>query len=552
MNTLEQLIESAYKTSENTEKYPFTDFIKRILNCIPVAIVITDFEDKILFANSHGQQKLSMTTDLKHDELLNRRFSPDTLQWKKKAFMPGDHVIGYVYTDAADQNNDAMFKGLLDSAYDGIYVTDAKGKTIFLNDAYERISGIDRDLLLNNYMDDLVREGVLSVTLTKDVVKSRKPITLSQTNQNNKQVVITGSPVLDETGKVSKVITNVRDVTELVNLQKELHFEKKRLSLIQDSLLEESSDDNVVCNSEAFKEVLSLAKKVSKLNSSVLILGETGTGKEVVAQYIHRHGHNKTAPFVKTNCGAISKLLLESELFGYAPGAFTGASSKGKIGLFELADNGTLFLDEIGELPLELQTALLRVLQDGELTRVGDTVVRKVNVRIIAATNRDLEAMTASGEFRQDLYFRLNVINLQIPPLRERKSDIPFLAEKMLSALNKKYNEKKVITQSFINSLLDQDWPGNIRELNNYIERQFVLSEDEILDSPDKGNPSSGLSGKISISGLPSMEEAKQELESILIARAMREGGSTYKAAALLKMSQPTFYRRYKQLFPDD
>lgn len=178
-----------------------------------------------------------------------------------------------------------------------------------------------------------------------------------------------------------------------------------------------------------------------------------------------------------------------------------------------------------------MQTALLRVLQDGELTRVGDTVVRKVNVRIIAATNRDLEAMTASGEFRQDLYFRLNVINLQIPPLRERRSDIPLLAEKMLSTLNKKYGENKVMTEGFLNSLLDKEWPGNIRELNNYIERQFVLSDETILDNPDNTVSGSNTGGNISVKGLPSMHEAKLELESILIARAMEEAGSTHKAA---------------------
>lgn len=159
--------------------------------------------------------------------------------------------------------------------------------------------------------------------------------------------------------------------------------------------------------------------------------------------------------------------------------------------------------------------------------------------------------MTASGEFRQDLYFRLNVINLQIPPLRERRSDIPLLAEKMLSTLNKKYGENKVMTEGFLNSLLDKEWPGNIRELNNYIERQFVLSDETILDNPDNTVSGSNTGGNISVKGLPSMHEAKLELESILIARAMEEGGSTHKAAALLKMSQPTFYRRYKQLFPD-
>lgn len=356
------------------------------------------------------------------------------------------------------------------------------------------------------------------------------------------------------------VITNVRDITELISLNKKLQTEIDRADLYQSQLMKESSDENIVCNSQAFSSILNIARKISRMDSTVLILGETGVGKEIVAQYIHKHSMRDDKPYIKINCGAIPQNLLESELFGYVPGAFTGASAKGKSGMFELADTGTLFLDEIGELPINLQSALLRVLQDHEVTRVGGQKSKKVDVRIVAATNQNLEEMIEEGTFRSDLYYRLNVVSINIPPLRERKDDIPKLAEKTLENLNQKYGVHKVMSPHFIRHLLRGDWPGNVRELRNFIEKQFVLSDETILDAPvtssfaAKQTPSIEEENSSSPSietPLPTYAQARETMERDLIRRAMEQGGSTYKAAALLDMSQPTFFRKYKEHFPD-
>jgi len=288
----------------------------------------------------------------------------------------------------------------------------------------------------------------------------------------------------------------------------------------------------------------------------VLILGETGAGKEIVARYIHLSSKRKNSHYIKINCGSIPPNLLESELFGYVPGSFTGASSKGKVGMFELANEGTLFLDEIGEMPIDLQSSLLRVLQDGEVIRVGDTKSRKVNVRIIAATNRNLEEMIAKGTFRSDLFYRLNVVSIYVPPLRERTEDIPALAEHFISRLNEKYEERKVITSNFINQLLKMDWPGNIREMSNFIEKQFVISDGDIMDTIvnyQSGAPENETGGSgITVNGIIPLNEAIREVESILVGRAMKKCRTTYKAAELLKVSQPTFFRKYKEFYGEE
>lgn len=477
-------------------------------------------------------------------------------------------IICYFYEDNDNNNsnqrinqslkNEMFLNEIIDNSSEGIYVTDSAGMTILVNKAYERISGIKRSLLIGEYMDNLVASGLVSTTITKDVVESKKTVTRTQTNANNKEVYITGTPVFDEMGNVRHVITIVRDITNVMDLTKKLKNELSRASLYQSHLMNISSEENIVYNSIEFKNILNICKKVSQMDSTVLILGETGVGKEVVAQYIHKNSNRKSKPYIKVNCGAIPPNLLESELFGYVGGAFTGANAKGKPGMFELADTGTLFLDEIGELPLNLQSALLRALQEGEITRVGDTKSKKIDARIITATNRNLEEMIDEGSFRSDLYYRLNVVSVNIPPLRERPDDIPPLAEKTIKELNKKYKTEKNLSPGFVKYLMTKEWLGNIRELKNYIEKQFVLSDSNIIDIPSTTATSTSTQGTSSHTAvsysndeLPTYAKAKAEMEKELFKKALEKGKSTYTAAALLDMSQPTFYRKYKSLFPN-
>lgn len=455
---------------------------------------------------------------------------------------------------ASVKENELYLESIIENSYDGIYITDRDGLTLMVNRSYERITGIERTQLLGRYVKELTNEGLMSISLTEHVVNEKKSITLNQT-VNQKMLIITGNPIVDENGRVIKVITNVRDITELIDLEKQLHITKEMADLYKKTVFEDAGD-NIVCKSKGMKQVLHLAKKVAPKNTTVLVLGETGTGKEVVSKYIHTNSDRANENYIKINCGAIPANLLESELFGYVGGAFTGANPKGKMGMFELANEGTLFLDEIGEMPIDLQASLLRVLQDGEVTRIGDTKSRKVDVRIIAATNKNLENMIDQGTFRSDLFYRLNVISIYVPPLRERVEDISAFAEYFINELNKKYNEKKIITQSFIENLKKNDWPGNVRELANFIEKQFVMSDSEILDSftivAQQNISSSNGDGNIIIKGLLPMQDAIQIVEETLLRRAMSKAHNTHKAAKMLNMSQPTFFRKYKEYCKDD
>lgn len=447
------------------------------------------------------------------------------------------------------KENELYLESIIDNSYDGIYITDSDGLILKVNSSYERITGISKDRLIGKYMQDLVNEGLLSMHLTDRVVAEKKPITLNQT-ANNKKLIITGSPLFDKNGNVSKVITNVRDITELLSLERQLSISQEMANIYKKELFDKVSD-NIICDSEKMKQVFYAAEKVAMKDSTILILGETGVGKEVVAKYIHTHSDRSNKNYIKINCGAIPANLLESEIFGYVGGAFTGANPKGKMGVFELASEGTLFLDEIGELPMHLQAALLRVLQDGEVTRVGDTKSKKVNVRIIAATNQNLEKMIEEGNFRSDLFYRLNVVSIYVAPLRERKEDIAGLAEHFVSELNKKYNGKKIITSTFIDSLQQMDWPGNVRELSNFIEKQYVFSELDILDTFITGHTerrkAETASEDIIVKGLVPLNYAVKKVESILIKRTMEQVNNTYKAAKILDISQSTFFRKYKE-----
>lgn len=300
------------------------------------------------------------------------------------------------------------------------------------------------------------------------------------------------------------------------------------------------------------EKLMETVNKIAMVESTVLIYGETGVGKEVLAKYIHSVSDRSEGPFVKINCGAIPETLLEAELFGYEKGAFTGARSEGKPGLFEVADGGTMLLDEISELPMSLQVKLLRVLQEKEFIRVGGIKTIKVDVRIIAASNKDLKELVKEGKFRQDLYYRLNVVPITIPPLRERTEDIPILAHHFLNKYNEKYGRSKQLTNEVIEAFLRYSWPGNVRELEHVIERLVVISEDNLITK--KELPSELLNGEstynaegVYVAEIMPLKKASALVEYQLIKRAMEIGGSTYKAAEMLGVDQSTIIRKLKK-----
>jgi TyrR family helix-turn-helix protein len=297
-------------------------------------------------------------------------------------------------------------------------------------------------------------------------------------------------------------------------------------------------------------EISDLIQRIAKVDSTVLINGESGVGKEIVAREIHRTSLRAEKPYISVNCAAIPDNLIESELFGYEAGAFTGAMRKGKMGLFQVANGGTLFLDEIGELPFYLQAKLLRVIQENEIMRVGGTNPIPIDVRIITATNRNLWQMVRERQFREDFYYRLNVVQIRIPPLRDRKEEIPVFADYFIKLLNNKYGLQKRMDPMLINKLLEYNWPGNVRELKNAIEQAFVTSPGTLITElslgPQQDNHLS-FNPEPEMVSPKSFKEAVKGFESKLIREALEHFGSTRKAAAVLGVSQATIWRKANQ-----
>lgn len=443
---------------------------------------------------------------------------------------------------------------ILENSYDGIYITDQHSKTLYVNRAYEKLTGHHRSEYIGKTIEELIKLGLMNKYITADVIRTKKSVTASEELVSGKNVLITGSPVFNKDNEVIACITNVRDISKIISLEKEDRLSKELISLYKDKYFNSSALNDIICESPASISVFNYASKVAPTDSSILITGETGVGKDVVAKYIHYNSNRKENNYIKINCGMIPGNLLESELFGYVGGAFTGADPKGRPGIFEMADKGTLFLDEIGELPINLQPALLRVLQDGETTRIGSTETHKVDVRIIAATNRKLKDMLENKTFREDLYYRLAVISIEIPPLRERREDIPSMAQLFINRLNQKYHYNKKATTGFFLELSNMDWPGNIRELSNFIERQFILNDTDILsfvypESNIQNLNSAIYSISAHIKDDPefTMEKIISSVEASLMNSALKKSKNTNEAAKLLGISQPTFSRKYNK-----
>lgn len=439
---------------------------------------------------------------------------------------------------------------MLESSYDGIWITDGKGKVLFANSANAALLGVSKSDLEGKTTQQLLSEQLFSDSAILQAIYDKQQV--SKVNYNYKTrltVLATATPILDDAGHVKYVFNNVRDITALDSLQESL-ADKEEIIRRQTNELESMKIrlgmDTIVANSKAFRDVIDLAQRVAAFElSTVLISGESGTGKELIAQMIVNHSPRREKPFIQVNCGAIPYSLIESELFGYEKGAFTGADSKGHKGLFEAANGGTLFLDEIGDLPLTMQVALLRVLQQKEVTRVGGSTPIKLDVRIIAATNKDLEKMVSEGQFREDLYYRLNVVSLIIPPLRERRDDIIPLVNHFLNTLNQKYGIKKCIFSDTLDAFEGYQWPGNVRELENLLESLVITTPAAIITKEN-------LPKKLTSLQLyedyqhedPPLKLAVEKLEQRLIKQAMEKHGSIRKAAAALGVDPSTLVRK--------
>lgn len=453
-------------------------------------------------------------------------------------------------------------ENILEASHDGIFIIDGDGLILMVNSAWERISGIPRDFVLGQNVRDMIEQQFWSdsaaIKALDDKNKVTVMFTMNKGSNVGQRIMATAIPVLDEDGEISRVVCNVRDITEIVSLKNQLETiqqlnEKYAAGLAQICLHKTMFNDlkGVVACSPETKRVFEMAAQVAKVDSTVFLTGESGVGKEVITNVIHQLSHRSQGPLIKISCGAIPESLLESELFGYEDGAFTGARKQGKPGMFELADKGTLFLDEIGDISTNLQVKLLRVLQNREVMRLGGLKMIGVDVRIVAATNKDLLKMVKAGKFREDFYYRLNVVSIEIPPLRARREDIPLLAWNFLETLNQKYHLRKSFSAGVIDKFLLYDWPGNIRELENVVERMVVMTDDNELGVnhlPDSIRMYTGQDEEISYFQEPlPLKTAVERFEKDLIKNALIKYKSTRKAARSLMVDHSTIVRKMKR-----
>jgi len=443
---------------------------------------------------------------------------------------------------------------IFQDSYDGISIVNKNGIVTRLNKAFERVTGIRIDKVLDVNLYNVKKEGLyFDPMVALKVLETGKPVTILQKFTNGKEIMAIGNPVFNDNNEVIRVVVNFRDVTELKQLEEKLRktqeLNAQYLFELENLREKYTRDHCVIFKSKEMENIIELATRVSMVESPVLIQGESGVGKEIIANLLHNlNSKRRKHPMIKVNCGAIPQELMESEFFGYESGAFTGANRSGKPGYFELANKGTIFLDEIGELPLGLQVKLLRVLQGQEVTRIGGVKTIKVDVRVVAATNRDLEPMIKENSFREDLFYRINVIPIRVPSLRERRSDIAPLLFHFLDVYNKKYDLKKSLSDEVLDCLTKYDWPGNVRELINLIERLVVTTDIQqitIENLPQKYHVENN-------NNLYRLEQmnltlATEELERLLVTRALNMHKSTYKAAKVLGVSQSTVVRMAKK-----
>ncbi|WP_339194590.1 sigma 54-interacting transcriptional regulator [Aeribacillus sp. FSL W8-0870] len=572
------------------------DLLKIILTSIPMGIFVVDREKNIIQCNDSGLKMIRMKSEDVLGKKAEQIFNGDHIN---RVFSTGDTILNQIqisdhvgvlvdYSPIIDYNDEvegiiiivqdlpmveemAMeiehiknlnkdLNAILSTIYDEILVVNNKGELIRYSESFiPDFWGVQLKDILGKNLVELENKGLFKPSVTRLVLEKKKKVSIVQETNSGKKILAVGNPVFDENGEIDRIIIASRDITETTKLKTELREMKKITDQYKQELDSFKTKDRlskklIYCSSK-MERIMDQVMKVSEFSSTVLIYGESGVGKEVIAQAIHQLGKRSNHPFLRLNCGAIPENLLESELFGYVRGSFTGADKNGKVGYFQQADKGILFLDEIGEMPMSLQVKLLRVLQEQEVVPIGSTVPIPIDVQIIAATNRNLEKMVEEGKFREDLYYRLNVIPIRVPPLRERPEDIPLLAFHFLQQFNERYNRNFHLSPDALNLLEVYSWPGNVRELQNVIERLAVSTDNDTIDAKDVDRIlSSNIHFKREkpvISRVMPLQEALDYVEEQLILLAMKQYKTTTKAAKALRVSQSSVSRKYQKILKD-
>jgi PAS domain S-box-containing protein len=564
------------------------NFSQALVDALDAGILVTDSNGAIILMNRIAREQLStcpgidlqkaipelweMMVDVSKLNKANTEFllrhEGLTLQCRVNPLRLDKEQVGAVSIFAENSGFEEMalqmksyqelimeLEAVINFSSEGLWICDAKAVVLRLNPASERIHNIKAEEVIGRNMVDLVAEGFIDKSSTLEVIRTGTVVNILQ-QRHGRKLIITGTPVFDLEGRMIRVVSSVRDITELDNLQRELEEQEALKDQLRHHMLEmqqvKLESQRVIARSTSMQKAMRQAIKVSAVDSSVLILGESGVGKGLLAELIHKNSRRAEKPLIRINCGAIPESLIESELFGYEKGAFTGAQVAGKPGYLELADDGTLFLDEIAELPLPSQVKLLRFLEDGRITRLGGTKSRNVNVRILAATHHDLEKMVGQGKFRLDLYYRLKVIPIYVPSIRERKDCILPLVQYYIEYFGKRNRIKKRLTRAALDALLQYTYPGNVRELMNICERLVVMSETALIDLNDLPSDIVPRAEETVVTAAHwdeeiTLQEAVDRVERSLLVQAQERGSNQRLMAAHLGVNQSTIARKLKK-----
>lgn len=550
-------------------------------NSLPIGIVVADNKGQVIFINKmaqdlrkheqiHTDSTLRIVIETKTEKLkVKRKIKNKSILincypvYEKNADFLGaieilEEICSYEkieseYNDIKELNDKLNI--IISNSSDGIFVTDGNGRILTINQTSKNFIGVeDESYILGKSVDILEEEGFISSSAIKQAIKKKEKVTIFQTTRTGEKIIVTANPVFNDEGEITKVISNSRSITEILALKEQFMKEKELAEFYKRELEQRKHIEEIVAESSVMRAIINKAAKVADYDTTVLLLGESGVGKNQIANLIHKLSSRSKYPFVQINCSAIPFNLMESELFGYEGGAFSGAKKEGDIGKLELANNGTLFLDEIAELPLQQQAKLLHVINEKTFMRVGGKEKIQVNLRIISATNKDIEGLVNKGEFREDLYYRLNVIRIKIPSLRERKEDILILIKYYLDFFNKKYGENKSFSTQVLKLLENYEWPGNIRELKNVIEQMIILSENTTIvenDIPENISRNKSMLYK-DIDNIRSLKALIEDTEKDVITTLYNKFRSSYKIADILNISQTTAMRKISKYINKD
>ncbi|MCK6259346.1 sigma 54-interacting transcriptional regulator [Fictibacillus sp. KIGAM418] len=550
------------------------EILESVFSSMSNGVIVVDHNNRILFINSSAQKLIKQ----EHQDLVGkdiRDFVPNSQI--HQVLNSGKSTLGAKMTIAGLQcmvNKTPLYKEnqligavsviqdisqiehyrsllkqmekIIEFSTDGIYVVNSEGITLIVNSAYEAMSGIKRERLIGHHMGDLMNHGYFDQSVSLLVLQDKKRRSILQRIGQQKDVMVTGTPVFNESGEIQMVVTSVRDITQLNELTNELKKAKSFSEMSQNryTFSTEGNDEKVVFQSIQMKGIIEKVKQIASYPTSILLSGPSGAGKEVIANLVHQLSDRKDMPFIKVNCGAIPEQLLESELFGYEKGAFTGARQEGKVGLLELADKGTVLLDEVGELPLSLQVKLLRVLQEKQIQKLGSSKVKQLDIRIISATNKHLKELVEKGKFREDLYYRLQVIEIAIPPLSQRPEDIEVLLDHFFTYFCKLFNIEKHVSPETKQILQSYHWPGNVRELRNLVE-SMIVSVPSLTIEPVDLPPHFSIHGNSE--SVHTFKQRMGQFEKRVIMDALHKKPSIRKAAEYLGVDHSTLVKKMKK-----